>query len=203
MTTFLNLIAAEPDIARVPIMIDSSKWSIIEAGLKVVQGKCVVNSISLKEGETEFLRQARLIRRYGAATVVMAFDEKGQADTYERRIEICERAYTLLTEQAQFPATDIIFDPNIFPVATGMEEHRRNALDFIEATRWIRTNLPGAHVSGGVSNVSFSFRGNNAVREAMHSAFCTTASKPAWTSESLTPPCSRCTTTFPQTCLNT
>ena len=171
MRTFLNLIAAEPDIARVPIMIDSSKWSIIEAGLKVVQGKCVVNSISLKEGETEFLRQARLIRRYGAATVVMAFDEKGQADTYERRIEICQRAYTLLTEQAQFPATDIIFDPNIFPVATGMEEHRRNALDFIEATRWIRTNLPGAHVSGGVSNVSFSFRGNNAVREAMHSAF--------------------------------
>jgi 5-methyltetrahydrofolate--homocysteine methyltransferase len=171
MTTFLNLIAAEPDIARVPIMIDSSKWSIIEAGLKVVQGKCVVNSISLKEGETEFLRQARLIRRYGAATVVMAFDEKGQADTYERRIEICQRAYTLLTEQAQFPATDIIFDPNIFPVATGMEEHRRNALDFIEATHWIRTNLPGAHVSGGVSNVSFSFRGNNAVREAMHSAF--------------------------------
>ncbi|MGB2424600.1 MAG: dihydropteroate synthase, partial [Flavobacteriales bacterium] len=164
MTTFLNLIAAEPDIARVPIMIDSSKWSIIEAGLKVVQGKCVVNSISLKEGETEFLRQAHLIRRYGAATVVMAFDEKGQADTYERRIEICQRAYTLLTEQAQFPATDIIFDPNIFPVATGMEEHRRNALDFIEATRWIRTHLPGAHVSGGVSNVSFSFRGNNAVR---------------------------------------
>lgn len=171
MTTFLNLIAAEPDIARVPIMIDSSKWSIIEAGLKVVQGKCVVNSISLKEGEAEFLRQARLIRRYGAATVVMAFDEKGQADTYERRIEICQRAYTLLTEQAKFPATDIIFDPNIFPVATGMEEHRRNALDFIEATRWIRKNLPGAHVSGGVSNVSFSFRGNNAVREAMHSAF--------------------------------
>ncbi len=171
MRTFLNLIAAEPDIARVPIMIDSSKWSIIEAGLKVVQGKCVVNSISLKEGEAEFLRQARLIRRYGAATVVMAFDEKGQADTYERRIEICQRAYTLLTEQAKFPSTDIIFDPNIFPVATGMEEHRRNALDFIEATRWIRSNLPGAHVSGGVSNVSFSFRGNNAVREAMHSAF--------------------------------
>ena len=171
MTTFLNLIAAEPDIARVPIMIDSSKWSIIEAGLKVVQGKCVVNSISLKEGEAEFLRQARLIRRYGAATVVMAFDEHGQADSFERRIEICERAYKLLTEHAQFPATDIIFDPNIFPVATGMEEHRRNALDFIDATRWIRTHLPGAHVSGGVSNVSFSFRGNDAVREAMHSAF--------------------------------
>ena len=141
MTTFLNLIAAEPDIARVPIMIDSSKWSIIEAGLKVVQGKCVVNSISLKEGETEFFRQARLIRRYGAATVVMAFDEKGQADTYERRIEICQRAYTLLTEQAQFPATDIIFDPNIFPVATGMEEHRRNALDFIEATHGMTESL--------------------------------------------------------------
>jgi len=171
MTTFLNLIAAEPDIARVPIMIDSSKWSIIEAGLKVVQGKCVVNSISLKEGDDEFLRQARLIRRYGAATVVMAFDEQGQADSYERRIEICERAYRLLTEQVNFPARDIIFDPNIFPVATGMEEHRRNAVDFIEATRWIRENLPGAHVSGGVSNISFSFRGNDAVREAMHSAF--------------------------------
>ncbi|MDA0912653.1 MAG: methionine synthase [Bacteroidetes bacterium] len=171
MTTFLNLIAAEPDIARVPIMIDSSKWSIIEAGLKVVQGKCVVNSISLKEGEEEFLRQARLIRRYGAATVVMAFDEKGQADSYQRRIEICKRAYHLLITQANFPPSDIIFDPNIFPVATGMEEHRGNAVDYIEATRWIRTNLPGAHVSGGVSNVSFSFRGNQRVREAMHSAF--------------------------------
>jgi 5-methyltetrahydrofolate--homocysteine methyltransferase len=171
MTTFLNLIAAEPDIARVPVMIDSSKWSIIEAGLKVVQGKCVVNSISMKEGEEEFIRQAQLIRRYGAATIVMAFDEKGQADSYERRIEICERAYNLLTMHVGFPAEDIIFDPNIFPVATGMDEHRRNALDFFEATRWIRTNLPGAHVSGGVSNVSFSFRGNPAVREAMHSAF--------------------------------
>lgn len=171
MVKFLNLIAAEPDIARVPIMIDSSKWSIIEAGLKVVQGKCVVNSISLKEGEAEFLRQARLIRRYGAATVVMAFDEHGQADSYERRIEICGRAYRLLTEVAHFPPNDIIFDPNIFPVATGMEEHRRNALDFFEATRWIRNELPGAHVSGGVSNVSFSFRGNERVREAMHSAF--------------------------------
>ena len=171
MVTFLNLIAAEPDIARIPIMIDSSKWSIIEAGLQVVQGKSVVNSISLKEGEAEFLRQARLIRRYGAATVVMAFDEAGQADSYQRRIDICARAYKLLTEAAQFPPEDIIFDPNIFPVATGMDEHRRNALDFFEATRWIRSNLPGAHVSGGVSNVSFSFRGNNAVREAMHSAF--------------------------------
>ena len=171
MTTFLNLMAAEPDIAKVPVMIDSSKWSIIEAGLKVVQGKCVVNSISMKEGEDEFIRQARLIRRYGAATIVMAFDEKGQADSYERRIEICERAYNLLTMHVGFPNEDIIFDPNIFPVATGMDEHRRNALDFFEATRWIRTNLPGAHVSGGVSNVSFSFRGNRTVREAMHSAF--------------------------------
>ena len=171
MTTFLNLIAAEPDIARVPIMIDSSKWSIIEAGLKVAQGKCVVNSISMKEGEAEFLRQARLIRRYGAATIVMAFDEQGQADNYERRIEICQRAYALLTERVGFPPEDIIFDPNVFPVATGMDEHRRNAIDFFEATRWIRENLPGAHVSGGVSNVSFSFRGNPGVREAMHSAF--------------------------------
>lgn len=171
MTTFLNLIAAEPDISRVPIMIDSSKWSIIEAGLKVVQGKSVVNSISMKEGEAEFIRQATLVRRYGAATVVMAFDEKGQADSYERRIEICERAYRILVDQVGFPSEDIIFDPNIFPVATGMEEHRRNAIDFFEATRWIRENLPGAHVSGGVSNVSFSFRGNDTVREAMHSAF--------------------------------
>ncbi|MGB1076294.1 MAG: methionine synthase [Flavobacteriales bacterium] len=171
MVTFLNLLAAEPDIARIPIMIDSSKWSIIEAGLQVVQGKSVVNSISLKEGEAEFLRQAKMIRRYGAAAVVMAFDEEGQADTFERRIEICSRAYELLTQQAEFPAEDIIFDPNVFPVATGMDEHRRNAVDFFEATRWIRTNLPGAHVSGGVSNVSFSFRGNQAVREAMHSAF--------------------------------
>lgn len=171
MVTFLNLLAAEPDIARIPIMIDSSKWSIIESGLQVVQGKSVVNSISLKEGEAEFVRQARLIRRYGAATVVMAFDEQGQADTFQRRIEICARAYKTLTETVGFPAEDIIFDPNIFPVATGMEEHRRNAVDFFEATRWIRANLPGAHVSGGVSNVSFSFRGNDAVREAMHSAF--------------------------------
>ncbi len=171
MVTFLNLIAAEPDIARIPLMIDSSKWSIIEAGLKVVQGKSVVNSISMKEGEAEFIRQAKLIRRYGAATVVMAFDENGQADSFERRIEICERAYRILVDEVHFPSEDIIFDPNIFPVATGMEEHRRNALDFFEATRWIRENLPGAHVSGGVSNVSFSFRGNNTVREAMHSSF--------------------------------
>ena len=171
MTKFLNLIAAEPDIARVPVMIDSSKWEIIEAGLKVIQGKGVVNSISLKEGEAAFIHHAKLIKRYGAAVIVMAFDEVGQADTYERRIEICKRSYDILVDQVGFPATDIIFDPNIFPVATGMEEHRRNALDFFLATKWIRENLPYAHVSGGVSNVSFSFRGNDKVREAMHSAF--------------------------------
>ena len=171
MMTFLNLIAAEPDIARVPIMIDSSKWEIIEAGLKCVQGKCVVNSISLKGGEEEFIAQARTIKRYGAAVIIMAFDEDGQADTYERRIEICERSYKILTEQLQFPAEDIIFDPNIFPVATGMEEHRKNALDFFRATKWIKENLPYAKISGGVSNVSFSFRGNNTVREAMHASF--------------------------------
>lgn len=171
MTTFLNLIASEPDIARIPIMIDSSKWEIIEAGLQVVQGKCVVNSISLKEGEQEFIRQAKLIKRYGAAVIVMAFDEVGQADNYERRIEICKRSYDVLVDVVGFPPQDIIFDPNIFPVATGMEEHRKNALDFFNATKWIRENLPYANVSGGVSNVSFSFRGNNVVREAMHSAF--------------------------------
>lgn len=171
MQTFLSLVMAEPDIARVPIMIDSSKWDIIEAGLQVVQGKCVVNSISLKEGEKEFLEHAGKIRRYGAAVVVMAFDEVGQADNYQRRIEIAQRSYKLLTEVANFPAQDIILDLNIFPVATGMEEHRRNALDFIEASRWVKQHLPYVHVSGGVSNVSFSFRGNNAVREAMHSVF--------------------------------
>ena len=171
MTTFLNLLAAEPDISRIPIMIDSSKWEIIEAGLKVVQGKCVVNSISLKEGEENFIQQAKTIRRYGAAVIVMAFDEDGQADSLERRIEICQRSYTLLEEQVKFPPEDIIFDPNVFPVATGMDEHKLNALDFFNATKWIRENLPHAHVSGGVSNVSFSFRGNNLVREAMHSAF--------------------------------
>ena len=171
MTTFLNLIASEPDISRIPLMIDSSKWEIIEAGLQVAQGKCVVNSISLKEGETQFKHHAKLIKRYGAAVVVMAFDEDGQADTYNRRIEICRRSYHILVNELKFPAQDIIFDPNIFPVATGMEEHRRNALDFFEATKWIRENLPYANVSGGVSNVSFSFRGNNIVREAMHSAF--------------------------------
>ena len=171
MTTFLNLIAAEPDIARVPVMIDSSKWEIIEAGLKVVQGKCVVNSISLKEGEENFIHQAQTLKKYGAAVIVMAFDEDGQADTLERRIQICERSYKVLVEQVHFLPEDIIFDPNIFPVATGMEEHRRNALDFFDTTQWIRENLPHANVSGGVSNVSFSFRGNNTVREAMHASF--------------------------------
>jgi 5-methyltetrahydrofolate--homocysteine methyltransferase len=171
MTKFLNLIAAEPDIARVPVMIDSSKWEIIEAGLKVIQGKGVVNSISLKEGEATFIHHAKLIKRYGAALIVMAFDEDGQADTYERRIEICKRSYDILVNQVGFLAEDIIFDPNIFPVATGMEEHKLNALDFFRATKWIRENLPYANISGGVSNVSFSFRGNDKVREAMHSAF--------------------------------
>ncbi|CAM1371584.1 methionine synthase [Tenacibaculum xiamenense] len=171
MVRFLNLIASEPDIARVPIMIDSSKWEIIEAGLQVVQGKSVVNSISLKEGEEKFIWEATQIKRYGAAVIVMAFDEVGQADTYERRIEIAERSYRVLVDKVNFPPEDIIFDLNIFPVATGMEEHRKNAIDFIEATRWVRENLPHASVSGGVSNVSFSFRGNNTVREAMHSVF--------------------------------
>lgn len=171
MVKYLNLLAAEPDIARIPIMIDSSKWEIIEAGLQCVQGKCVVNSISLKEGEEEFIDHAKKIKRYGAATVVMAFDEQGQADSYERRIEICKRSYDVLVNKVGLPPQDIIFDPNIFPVATGMEEHNNNALDFFNATKWIKENLPGAKVSGGVSNVSFSFRGNNPVREAMHSAF--------------------------------
>jgi len=171
MIKFLNLIASEPDIARVPVMIDSSKWEILEAGLQVVQGKPVVNSISLKEGEEEFIKHAKAIKRYGAAAIIMAFDEVGQADNYERRLEICTRSYKILTEVVKFPAEDIIFDLNIFPVATGMDEHRRNALDFIEATKWVRENLPGVSVSGGVSNVSFSFRGNDTVREAMHSVF--------------------------------
>src|SRR5216110_702169 len=171
MTRFLNLIGSEPEIARIPLMIDSSKWSVIEAGLKCVQGKAVVNSISLKNGEEEFLRQARLVQRYGAAVIVMAFDEHGQADSFDRKIDICAQAYDLLTKQANFPASDIIFDPNILTVATGLDEHRNYAVDFIEATRWIKQNLPGAHVSGGVSNISFSFRGNNTVREAMHAAF--------------------------------
>ena len=171
MVRFLNLIAAEPDISRVPMMIDSSKWEIIEAGLQVVQGKCVVNSISLKEGEEEFISHAKKLKRYGAAVIVMAFDEVGQADNYERRIEIAKRSYNILVDIVDFPPEDIIFDLNIFPVATGMEEHRKNAIDFIEATRWVRQNLPHVSVSGGVSNVSFSFRGNNTVREAMHSVF--------------------------------
>ncbi|WP_186132634.1 methionine synthase [Burkholderia gladioli] len=171
MVRFLNLIASEPDIARVPIMIDSSKWEVIEAGLKCVQGKAIVNSISLKEGEEPFRHHARLIRRYGAAAVVMAFDEKGQADTFERKIEICTRSYKFLVEQCDFPPEDIIFDPNIFAVATGIEEHNNYAVDFIEATRWIKQNLPHAKISGGVSNVSFSFRGNDPVREAIHTVF--------------------------------
>ncbi|MFV8394069.1 methionine synthase [Flavobacterium sp. LB2P6] len=171
MTKFLNLIAAEPDISRVPIMIDSSKWDIIEAGLKVVQGKSVVNSISLKEGEEQFIHHAKLIKRYGAAAIIMAFDETGQADNYERRVEICQRSYDILVNKVGFPPQDIIFDLNIFPVATGMEEHRDNALDFFRGTKWVRENLPHAHISGGVSNVSFSFRGNDTVREAMHSVF--------------------------------
>lgn len=171
MTTFLNLIASEPDISRVPLMIDSSKWEIIEAGLKVAQGKSVVNSISLKEGEERFIHHAKLIKKYGAAVIIMAFDEVGQADTYERRIEICKRSYDILVNEVGYPPQDIIFDPNIFPVATGMDEHKLNALDFFRATKWIKENLPHAHVSGGVSNVSFSFRGNDTVREAMHSVF--------------------------------
>jgi len=171
MVRFLNLIASEPDIARVPIMVDSSKWEVIEAGLRCIQGKGVVNSISMKEGLVPFLHQARLLKRYGAATVVMAFDEKGQADTYERKIEICERAYRVLVDEVDFPPEDIIFDPNIFAIATGIDEHNNYAVDFINATRWIKQNLPGAKVSGGVSNVSFSFRGNDPVREAIHTVF--------------------------------
>src|ERR1044071_9544225 len=171
MNTFLTLIQGEPGINRVPIMVDSSKWSVIEAGLKCLPGKGIVNSISLKEGEEKFRQQARLVRRYGAAVVVMAFDERGQADNLERRKEICARSYRILTEEIGFPPQDIIFDPNILTVATGLEEHNNYAVDCIEATRWIKQNLPLAKVSGGVSNISFSFRGNNVAREAMHSAF--------------------------------
>jgi 5-methyltetrahydrofolate--homocysteine methyltransferase len=171
MVRFLNLIASEPDIARVPVMIDSSKWDVIEAGLRCLQGKGIVNSISMKEGADEFKRQAGLIRRYGAAAVVMAFDERGQADTYQRKIDICARAYRILTDEVGFAPEDIIFDPNIFAIATGIDEHANYAVDFIEATRWIKANLPGARVSGGVSNVSFSFRGNDPVREAIHTVF--------------------------------
>ena len=171
MVRFLNLIAGEPEIARVPIMIDSSKWDVIEAGLKCVQGKGIVNSISLKEGVENFVHQAKLVKRYGAAAVVMAFDEQGQADTFARKKEICERAYRILVDEVGFPPEDIVFDPNIFAIATGIEEHDNYAVDFIEATRWIKQNLPGAKVSGGVSNVSFSFRGNDPVREAIHTVF--------------------------------
>ena len=171
MTTFLNLVASEPDIARVPVMIDSSKWEVILAGLKCVQGKCIVNSISLKEGEEAFVEHARTVKQYGAAVIVMAFDEKGQANTFERKIEVCERAYRILTEKVGFRPQDIIFDPNVLAVATGIEEHNNYAVDFIKATGWIRRHLPGAHVSGGVSNLSFSFRGNNYIREAMHAVF--------------------------------
>ena len=171
MVKFLNLMASEPDIARVPVMVDSSKWSVIEAGLRCLQGKGIVNSISMKEGVDEFKRQARLVKRYGAAAVVMAFDEQGQADTFARKIEICERAYRVLVDEVGFAPEDIIFDPNIFAIATGIEEHNHYAVDFIEATRWIKQNLPGAKVSGGVSNVSFSFRGNDPVREAIHTVF--------------------------------
>src|SRR3954452_8742965 len=171
MVTFLNLVAAEPDIARVPVMVDSSKFHVIEAGLKCVQGKPVVNSISMKEGEEKFIHEATIARRHGAAVVVMAFDEKGQADTFARKTEICKRAYDILVDRLGFPPEDIIFDPNIFAIATGLEEHNNYGVDFIEAARWIRKNLPGAHISGGVSNLSFSFRGNEPVREAMHSVF--------------------------------
>ena len=171
MVRFLNLIAGEPDIARVPIMIDSSKWSVIEAGLRCIQGKGIVNSISMKEGVDIFKHQAKLLKRYGAAAVVMAFDEKGQADTYQRKIEICERAYRVLVDEIGFPPEDIIFDPNIFAIATGIEEHNNYGRDYIEATRWVRANLPNVRVSGGVSNVSFSFRGNDPVREVMHTVF--------------------------------
>ena len=171
MEKFLRLIAGESDIARVPVMIDSSKWEVIEAGLRCLQGKGIVNSISLKEGEDKFIAQAKLVRRYGAAVIVMAFDERGQADTLERKIEVCARSYKVLTERVGFPPENIIFDPNILTVGTGIEEHNSYAVNFIEATRWIKQNLPSAKVSGGVSNISFSFRGNNPVREAMHSAF--------------------------------
>ena len=171
MTTFTKLIASEPDISRIPLMIDSSKWHVIESGLKWTQGKCIVNSISLKEGEAPFIEQAKLCKKYGAAVVVMAFDTKGQADSLERRKEICERSYNILVKQIGFNPADIIFDPNVFAVATGIEEHNNYAVDFIESTRWIKKNLPLALISGGISNVSFSFRGNNPVREAIHSVF--------------------------------
>src|SRR5205085_11344463 len=177
MTTFLNLVAAEPDIARIPVMIDSSKFAVIEAGLKCVQGKPVVNSISMKEGEEKFIHEAKIARRHGAAVVVMAFDETGQADTFARKTEICRRAYDILVNRLDFPPEDIIFDPNIFAMATGLEEHNNYGVDFIEATRWIRQNLPHAHISGGVSNLSFSFRGHEPVRQAMHSVVLDSATQ--------------------------
>ena len=200
MTRFLNLIASEPDIARVPIMIDSSKWTVIEAGLKCVQGKAIVNSISLKEGEDEFIRQATLCRRYGAAVVVMAFDEQGQADSLARKTEICARAYRVLTERVGLPAEDIIFDPNIFAIATGIEEHDHYAVEFIEAVRWIRANLPHARVSGGVSNVSFSFRGNDPAREAIHTVFLYHAIQAGLSMASSMPGWSASTMRLPPSC---
>jgi 5-methyltetrahydrofolate--homocysteine methyltransferase len=200
MVRFLNLIASEPDIAKVPVMVDSSKWDVIEAGLRCLQGKGIVNSISMKEGVEEFKKHAKLVKRYGAAAVVMAFDEKGQADTFARKIEICERAYRILVDEVGFPPEDIIFDPNIFAVATGIEEHNNYGVDFIEATRWIKQNLPGAKVSGGVSNVSFSFRGNDPVREAIHTVFLYHAIRRAWTWASSTPAWSACTTTWSPSC---
>ena len=200
MRTFLNLIAAEPDIARVPIMIDSSKWEVIEAGLKCVQGKAIVNSISMKEGEDKFREQAKACLRYGAAVVVMAFDEVGQADTAERKVEICTRAYRILVDEVGFPPEDIIFDPNIFAVATGIDEHNNYAVDFIEATRIIKQTLPLARVSGGVSNVSFSFRGNEPVRRAIHGVFLYHAISVAWTWASSTPATCRSMTRSPRSC---
>lgn len=201
MVHFLNLLSADPDICRIPFMIDSSKWEVIEAGLKCVQGKCVVNSISLKEGEQVFMQRARTIRQFGAAVVVMAFDEKGQADTFERKIEVCQRAFRLLTEVVGMPPQDIIFDPNVLAICTGIAQHNAYALDFLRATEWIRKNLPEAHVSGGVSNLSFSFRGNNYVREAMHAVFLYHNIKGEWTSAlSIRLPVS-CMTIFPSNCV--
>ncbi len=187
MKHFSQLIAVEPNIAKVPVMLDSSKWDVIENGLKCTQGKAIVNSISMKEGRDKFIEQAKLCQRYGAAVVVMAFDEKGQADTLARKKEICQNSYNILVNDVGFNPNDIIFDPNIFAIATGIEEHNNYAVDFIEATRWIKANLPGALVSGGLSNVSFSFRGNNHVREAIHSVFCITPSKLGWTWRLSTP----------------
>ena len=198
MVTYLNLLASEPDIARVPIMVDSSKWEIIEAGLQCIQGKAIVNSISLKEGEDAFVEQARLCLQYGAAVVVMAFDETGQADTAERKREICARSYRILTETVGMLPDDIIFDPNIFAIGTGIEEHANYAVDFIDACRWIRENLPGAHISGGVSNVSFSFRGNNAIREAIHAVFLYHAIKAGLTMGIVNADSSKSTKRFPR-----